>query len=73
VDIETTDEEELAVSRLEAALKDFPNTIWLFAASGSLYVMKNGPDGEHVVEADGCMDSDYIIGQLFVDCDGGDW
>ena len=66
--------EKRAIADLQDVARRWPRTLWLFSASGSLNVMRKGPDGEHVTVAGGGMDQRYSVGHITgIDNDGGDW
>ena len=77
VNIHLSPEEEKAISSLRRVAKKWPKSLWLFSASGSLCVMRSGPDGEHVHVRGGQgegMDKDYIVETIQnISNDGGDW
>lgn len=47
--------------------------MWLFSGSGSLSVMKCGPNGEPVMSENGSVDPAYKIETINIPNDGGDW
>lgn len=66
--------EEQAIRALERLAKRWPDTLWLFSASGTLCVMRKGKDGEHVSKSnDGVDDAYQVTTILGIDNDGGDW
>jgi len=71
--IECSDEEQRAINSLKRVAKKWPKTLWLFSASGTLWVMKRGLEGERVKNRDGGVDKDYIIESIDIPNDGGDW
>jgi hypothetical protein len=73
MDIELTSEELKAIKRLQNAAKNFPKTLWLFSASGILYVMKKDKNGKHAMLSHGGVDQEYIIARVEIENDGGDW
>ena len=73
MDFDLTKEEKSAIRRLKRLAKDWPDTLWLFSASGSLYVMKSGENREHVETENGSMDADYEVEIIDIENDGGDW
>jgi hypothetical protein len=75
LDVEPTKEELRAITALRRVAKIWPDTLWLFSGSGSLWVMKKGPNGEHVVTPHGGMDPAFVVegGSIPIDNDGGDW
>lgn len=75
--IDLTKEEERAIKALERLAKRWPETLWLYSASGTLTVMRMGPNGNHAVvggrEGAG-IDPDYVVTTIEgISNDGGDW
>jgi len=72
---ELTDKEKSAISALKRLAKKWPKSLWLFSASGTLCVMKAGPNGEQVhTSKNGGIDPDYIVETIKgIQNDGGDW
>lgn len=68
-----TTEERRAISSLKRLAKRWPQSLWLFSASGSLCVMRRGPDGGLARTADGGADPDYALATINIPNDGGDW
>jgi hypothetical protein len=65
--------EEQAIADLRRLAKHWPKSLWLFSASGSLLVMKCGPDGQRVHKGeafDGRNEVAHITG---IPNDGGDF
>ena len=60
------------IKDLQNAVINFPESLWLFSASGTLCVMKK-KDGDRVMLLDGGVDPDYIVATVDVENDGGDW
>jgi hypothetical protein len=61
---------------MKKLLKKCPKGHWLFAASGSLYLMKLRPDGGRYITPSEGMDQNYIVGDNMgcgIEIDGGDW
>ena len=76
MDFELTEKEEKAIRALKRVAKIWPDTLWLFSASGSLCVMKKNKEGEQAVIRRGSADSvddAYIITHIDIENDGGDW
>lgn len=78
MEIELTPEEKKAIAALKRVAKIWPKSLWLFSASGTLHVMRNGEDGNPVYEhsdevRDGGCDPDYSITTINIANDGGDW
>lgn len=65
--------EPQALSALARIAKRWPKSLWLWAASGSLHVMRCGEDGKRVMTSIGGVDPDYSVASIPLPCDGGDW
>lgn len=73
-DIEIAAEERRAIMALHRIAKKWPKSLWLFSASGSLWVMRAGPDGEKIKLGNGeGNDPSYAIAPIDIPNDGGDW
>lgn len=75
--MELTKEEELAINSLKRLAKRWPETLWLFSASGTLWVMRKNSDGGRAhggcnVSNEG-VNPDYIVARIDIENDGGDW
>jgi hypothetical protein len=66
--MELTKQEERAIELLKKAARHWPESLWLYSASGTLYVMKKDADGKRIVDND-----DFIIDYIKIENDGGDW
>lgn len=71
--IELTKKEESAIASLKRAAKKWPDTLWLFSASGTLCVMRKDKDGNYARGQDGGVDPDYVVATINIENDGGDW
>ena len=72
-DIEATHAEKKAIKALKRLARNWPTTLWLFAGSGPLCVMRKGKRGEQVhLPTDG-VDPAYHLDSINIDNDGGDW
>ena len=71
-DLVLTTKEEKAIRALHRLAKIWPDSLWLFSASGSLYVMKKNADGERARKGTG-IDPEYIVESIDIENDGGDW
>ena len=71
--IDLNDEEKKAIRALKRVAKKWPKSLWLFSASGSLCVMKKGPDGNCVMTPGGGVDQNYLVDSIYISNDGGDW
>lgn len=74
-DFELTKEEQNAINSLKRLAKRWPETLWLYSASGSLNVMRYPEDINNgaAMTADGGVDQDYSITTINIENDGGDW
>ena len=68
-----TDEEKRAINTLKRLAKRWPKSLWLFSASGTLEVMRCNENGERVFNSRGCVDEKYIVTDIGIPNDGGDW
>lgn len=65
-------DEDLAVDLLKKIARHWPETLWIFAADERLYVMRK-KNGKRAMTDRGGVDQDYIIAQVDIEADGGDW
>jgi hypothetical protein len=66
--------EAQAINALKKLAKTWPDSLWLFAANGTLNVMKKTPEGERAIIPDGeGMDHNFVIASIDIESDGGDW
>ena len=65
--------EDAAISALHRLQKKWPKSLWLFAASGTLTVMKKDENGNKRITEFGGFDSDATVTTIDIECDGGDW
>lgn len=65
-------EEKRVISALKRIEKIWPKTLWIFAASGEFVVMRSDEGGGHKFKNDG-VDHDFVVDQINIPCDGGDW
>jgi len=61
------------INTLYRLKKRWPATLWLFAADGSLHVMRCTKGGKHATVNNGAMDQSKIVATIRIDTDGGDW
>ena len=66
-------EEKATIAKLKRLEKTWPKTLWIFSASGILNIMKVGDNGEHIYTSQGGVDPEYVVGEVNVPSDGGDW
>ena len=73
-ELEPTPEEQKAIASLKRIAKKWPKSLWLWSASGSLWVMRRGPDGERMQHpSKSGVDQAYILASVDIPNDGGDW
>ncbi len=65
--------EAKAITALKRVAERWPDSLWLFSASGTLCVMRKGPDGEHVMRKGAGVDPDYEVATIDIENSGGDW
>lgn len=68
-----TKEERNAVRSLQRLAKRWPDTLWLFSASGSLCVLKMDENGERVKTTNQAVDQAHVVATIDIPNDGGDW
>lgn len=73
MNFELTKEEKNAINTFKRLAKKWPDTLWLFSGSSTLWVMRYGPDGKPVMTPDGGFDPDYCVVKIDIENDGGDW
>lgn len=74
-DFDLTAEEAKAIASLKRVAAKWPDSLWLFSASGTLCVMRK-VDGEHMYIWSGGyegVDQDYIVTTVSIENDGGDF
>lgn len=49
------------------------NSYWLFAANGTLYLMKKDINNERLMTTSGGYDESAVIQAINIEVDGGDW
>ncbi len=65
--------ERKAIRTLENLAESWPKTLWLYSASGTLNVMRVNEDGQRAYTPGGGVDPDYIVADIEIPNDGGDW
>ena len=68
-----TKTEQKAIDALERLARNWPQTLWIFSASGLLNVMRRGRDGERVYLSTEGVDPAYSLTTVDIPNDGGDW
>ncbi len=73
--VKTTKKEAAAIERLRDALENLPASMWLYAAAGSVHVMKLDKTGQRAMADNRSVgySQDYIVASIDVASDGGDW
>lgn len=67
---ELTRAEQLAIDLLSKAARHWPESLWLFSASGTLHVMKK-VDEKRVMDGEG-VNQAYSVAIIDIENDGGD-
>jgi hypothetical protein len=66
--------ENQAIETLKALANRWPDTLWIFSANGTMCIMHYDANGNHGVDAYGCMDQRYLVDTIQgIDNDGGDF
>lgn len=71
-------QEKALLKSIQRTVDKMPNGYWLFAASGTLWLMRPDKDGNRAIvpvngSSGGQMDQNYCVGEIKCSCDGGDW
>jgi hypothetical protein len=77
MEFELTKEEQKAIAALKRVARKWPETLWLFSGSGTLYVMRKNEDSQYAhgggnISHEG-VDPDYVVDTIAIENDGGDW
>ena len=72
MDNDLTKEEQNAINTLRRLEKRWPDSLWLFSASGSLCVMKKNSDGERMSRGESFDPNGHVV-TIGIENDGGDW
>lgn len=73
-DIKLSKHEEKIIKELKSIAKRWPSKLWIFAgSSGGLVIMRTGKDGKPVHTKYGGVDPDYVIDEIDIPADGGDF
>ena len=67
-----TEAERHKIRAFEKALNNLPEDMWVFAASGDVYILRK-KDGLPVYDSSGSVDRDYIVCHVVGRIEGGDW
>ncbi len=71
--MELTKAEELAIELLKKAARHWPESLWLFAANGTLCVMRKDRGKRVMTGFGGGVDSNFEVDTIDIEADGGDW
>lgn len=73
MDFELTKKEQNAINTLKRLGKRWPESLWLFSASGTLCVMRK-KDGARVELPNWGVDQEFVVTTIpGIENDGGDW
>lgn len=67
-----TRQERNAIRTLKRLETTWPQSLWLFSASGSLHVMKKDANGKIPMDGEG-ISPEFVVATLDIENDGGDW
>jgi len=65
--------EGAAISQLQTLARKWPETLWLFSASGTLNVMRTDHNGKQATLPGGGVDPAFSVAVVRIPNDGGDW
>lgn len=65
--------EERIIKELANLSKNWSPSLWLFSGNGHLYIMKKDKNNKKVYTSSGGVDPTYIVTEIYIDNDGGDW
>lgn len=73
--IELSAAEVAAIKSLERLAKRWPGSLWLYSASGTLWVMRTDDNGmqAHLSGGRSGIDPGYSVTAINIQNDGGDW
>ena len=71
--VDLSPREKAAIASLKRVAKTWPKSLWLYSASGELWVMKNNEDNERGMLPEGGFDIEYGVAKISIENDGGDW
>ena len=71
--MELTKQEEIAIKALKKVSKNWPKSLWLFSANGTLCVMRKNEQGQHAILESWGIDPTYIVDDIDIENAGGDW
>ncbi len=74
MEIKLSKHEKNIIKELKSIAKRWPSKLWIFAgSSGGLLIIHTGEDGEPVHTKFGGVDSDYVVDDIKIPVDGGDF
>lgn len=65
--------ERNAINSLKRLARRWPDSLWLFSASGTLHIMRTDELGRQVHLANDGVDPKYCVETVNIENDGGDW
>lgn len=71
--LKLTEKEKQAIKRLKELAETWPDSLWLFADGHTLSVMRKHIGAKMVTHFGGGYDPDFVVAEIDIDNDGGDW
>ena len=70
-------EEIKAIKALKRIAKNWPGTLWLYSAAGTLWVMRKNDNGKYAIGGENPsqegFDPDSAVDKINIENEGGDW
>lgn len=66
-------EERRAIAALKRLAAQWPDSLWLFSANGTLNVMKKTPSRARATSDAGGYRPEFSVSTIQIESDGGDW
>lgn len=73
VRMDLSPDEQKAIKKLKELEKLWPESLWLFSANGTLWIMRFNKDGSTKVKSNGSFDQEAIVTAVNIPNDGGDF
>lgn len=72
-EVPLTNEERRALRAFKRLADNWPQSLWLFSASGTLQVMRHDVNGKMALDGEGCDARYKVFSTRKIPNDGGDW